>query len=159
MAHKHTREFYLIIADEQRKEFNIVGPMSDDSLWNKKITELQESGRKMRCLSTGTDRSVEEIAASYSRQIGFAYTTTTLIETPHRNDAEYRGPLPKYAANANRARVVQLLCKGSSPHSAWAEMNADYPGQERLQHSGVGDYAATCLRCGRVARDPYNWYR
>jgi hypothetical protein len=67
--------------------------------------------------------------------------------------------LPKYAEHANKARLVKILCKGEHPHTAWAEMNVDYPGQEVLRKSQVSDYTATCLRCGKIARDPYNWYR
>ena len=32
-------------------------------------------------------------------------------------------------------------------------------GEEVLRSSQVGDFTATCLRCGYIANDPYNWYR
>jgi hypothetical protein len=56
----------------------------------------------------------------------------------------YRGRLPNYAQHASRARVVRLFCKGEPPHSAWAEMNVDYPGQEVLRQSQPCAFTATC---------------
>ena len=71
----------------------------------------------------------------------------------------YEGPLPQYARNANRSRLVKLLCKGACSRVVWAEMNTEHPGYEVLRHSQVGDFTATCLKCGKVAKDPYNWIR
>jgi hypothetical protein len=67
--------------------------------------------------------------------------------------------LPNYAQWANKARLVRLLCKGRCSHVVWAEMNANYPGQEVLRKSHMGDFTAICLKCETVARDPYNWFR
>jgi hypothetical protein len=71
----------------------------------------------------------------------------------------YAGLLPIYARHANRKRVIRLLCKGRCCTTRWAEMSVDYPGEAVLRRSQVMDFVATCLRCGQVARDPYNWYR
>jgi hypothetical protein len=71
----------------------------------------------------------------------------------------YEGRLPNYAAAADRKRVVRLLCKGRCCKTRWAEMRVDYPGEDVLRRSRVLDFAATCLKCGYTARDPYNWYR
>jgi len=71
----------------------------------------------------------------------------------------YMGPLPRYASHANRNRLVRVLCKGRCCKTTWAEMSVDYPGEAVLRESQVLDFEATCLRCGHVARDPYNWYR
>jgi hypothetical protein len=76
--------------------------------------------------------------------------------------------LPAYAAQANRERLVLLLCKGNCVYVytrkrgaclSWAEMNADYPGQEVLWRTERGDFRARCLRCGATALDCYNWFR
>jgi len=71
----------------------------------------------------------------------------------------YKGPLPNYAQQANGNRLVKLLRKGDCSRVVWAEMNTDYPGQEVLRKSQVGDFTATCLKCGKIAVDPYNWMR
>jgi len=41
--------FYLIIADEDRNEFCVEGPMDDDTGWNSRICEAQDAGRHIRC--------------------------------------------------------------------------------------------------------------
>jgi len=67
--------------------------------------------------------------------------------------------LPNYALMANPARLVWILCKGDCTRCAWAEMDADYPGQEVLRRSQLRDFRAKCLRCGATALDCYNWLR
>jgi hypothetical protein len=74
--------FFLVLVDEDRKLFNIVGPMTDDTAWGRKIVELQESGKNVRCFALAADRSVDEIVALYSRQTGYKYTKTLITETP-----------------------------------------------------------------------------
>lgn len=77
-----------------------------------------------------------------------------------KNDPiSYTGPLPAYASRADRKRLVRLLCKGGCFKTRWAEMKVDYPGEEILRKAQVFDFKATCLRCGEIANDPYNWYR
>lgn len=71
----------------------------------------------------------------------------------------YTGSLPLYARRGDRKRLVRLLCKGRCCVTRWAEMTVDYPGEVVLRKAWVLDFAATCLKCDGVARDPYNWYR
>ncbi len=153
----HSPLFFLVVVDEDEKVFNIVGPMTDDSEWNAKIIELQKSGRNVRCFASGTERSVDQLAALFSSQTGFSYSNTLITNVPRRRDS-YQGPLPDYAARADRSRVVKLLCK-SCGTTRWAEMSADYPGEDVLSKAQAMDYSARCLKCGDIARDPYNWYR
>jgi hypothetical protein len=75
------------------------------------------------------------------------------------DQAYYSGYLPQYAADANRDAVVMLLCKGQCGRIRWGLMNQDYPGESVLRRAKLGDFSATCLKCGHVAKDPYNWYR
>jgi hypothetical protein len=152
------REFFLVLADEDRKIFNVVGPMVDDDAWNAKIVELQDSGRNVRCFSTGVHRSVEQIAALYSNQSGFAYSDQLITEPLQRTIAGYEGFLPEYASRADRNRVVQLLCDRCGT-TRWAEMNIHYPGQQALRDAKNFNLSATCLKCGAVAHDSYNWHR
>lgn len=158
-ARRAKRSFFLVLVDDDQKTFNVVGPMTDDTAWNHKIVSLQEGGRQVRCFSTETTRTMEEIAARYARQTGFAYSEKLVAEPPTVNSSTYHGSLPVYAARANRKRVVQLLCKGRCGTTRWAEMRVDYPGEDVLRSAQVGDFTATCLKCGDTASDPYNWYR
>jgi hypothetical protein len=81
------------------------------------------------------------------------------MERQGRDQAHYSGHLQQYAADANRDRVVRLLCKGLCCRIRWALMNQDYPGESVLLRAKLRDFSAICLKCGRVAKDPYNWYR
>lgn len=71
--------------------------------------------------------------------------------------AMYNGRLPKYAQPANRNRMVKVFCKGICCRMRWAEMNTDCPSAEVLRTLQMGDLTATCLKCGHIAWDPYNW--
>lgn len=81
------------------------------------------------------------------------------MELQGRDQAHYSGHLPQYAAGANRDRVIMLLCKGRCGRTRWALMNQDYPGESVLRRAKLGDFSATCLKCGRVAKNPYNCWR
>ena len=67
--------------------------------------------------------------------------------------------LPAYAQRADPTRLVRILCKGPCRKTRWGEMNADYPGKDVLRNAQPGEFTATCLVCGYVARDQYNWFR
>jgi hypothetical protein len=55
--------FFLILRDQDRKKFNIVGPITDDSDYAQRTAELQEEGRDVRCQSIRFEVGVPEIAA------------------------------------------------------------------------------------------------
>lgn len=84
------REFFLVLVDEDRRIFNIVGPIADDDAWSAKIVELQNSGRKVRCFATGVERSVEQIALLYSNQTGFTYSINLIAEPSQLSTTDIR---------------------------------------------------------------------
>ncbi len=63
MAQNPAEPFFLILRDEDKKKFNIVGPMTDDSDYAQRTMELQEQGRDVRCQSIRIDVGMPEIAA------------------------------------------------------------------------------------------------
>ncbi len=67
--------------------------------------------------------------------------------------------LPAYAKGADPTRLVRLLCKGSCSCVRWAEMEQPYPGADVLRNAQVFQFSARCLHCGKIANDPYNWFR
>jgi hypothetical protein len=67
--------------------------------------------------------------------------------------------IPEYARRADPSRLVRLLCKGKCSCVRWAEMEQPYPGQDALRRAKVSEFSAKCLYCGKVAKDPYNWFR
>ena len=151
--------FYLVLVDHDNKVFNVVGPMSDDTDWNKDIAELQRTGRKTNCFSVPGSELLNNIINSCSRQTGYNFSQKLIAPIPEDRSMEYTGALPKYAQKADRKKLVKILCKGDCGSTSWAEMNVNYPGQEALRNSDLGDYNAVCLKCRKVAKDSYNWHR
>lgn len=148
--------FHLVIVDDDNKVFNVEGPMIDDDPWNWKIVELQKKSRKVRCFSRRGSK--DSIVREVSRSTRYSFTDRSILSEPEDRTSEFIGLLPNYARNADRRRVVKIFCRRCNS-TRWAEMEVDYPGEEILRNSQVGDHSARCLYCGEVADDPYNWHR
>jgi hypothetical protein len=43
--------FYLLVIDEDKREFTVEGPMQDDTAWNAGVCRAQQEGRHVRCFS------------------------------------------------------------------------------------------------------------
>ena len=67
--------FYLVIVDSDRKCFNVVGPMDDDTDWINRVVALQGSGRSVRCYDAGREMMREQIIAEEQRFSGYRHTT------------------------------------------------------------------------------------
>jgi len=67
--------------------------------------------------------------------------------------------LPDYAKSTPDSYLIRILCRGRCPGTSWARLNKPYPGKSALRSAKLGEYRATCLRCGYVASDNYNWFR
>ena len=160
MARKRKIEpFYLIMVDHDKKMYNVIGPISDDSDWNKKIVELQNKNRKVNCFSVSGSKSFENIISSYSEQTSYVFSQQLIFTAPEDHSMEYKGSLPNYAQKADRKKLIRIFCKSDCNKTRWAEMNVNYPGNETLSNSDLGDFNAVCLKCGKVAKDSYNWFR
>ena len=72
---------------------------------------------------------------------------------------EILGGLPDYAKSTPSKFLVQILCRGGCKCTRWAKLNAPYPGKSALRSAEMGQYRATCLKCGYEAIDNYNWFR
>ncbi len=67
--------------------------------------------------------------------------------------------LPQYAASTPHKYLVKILCRGRCHTARWARLNAPYPGKSAIRSAPLGQYRATCLKCGYEATDNYNWFR
>src|SRR5262245_17854612 len=47
-------ELFLIVVDEDRKQFTVEGPLADDRPWNAAIAAAQQEGRKIKCCNLGS---------------------------------------------------------------------------------------------------------
>lgn len=70
--------FNLVIVDEDKKKFNIVG-MYDDTKINEEIVNLQKQGRKVRCFTSNIeDKNL--IAREYENQMGYEFVTDSVLK-------------------------------------------------------------------------------
>jgi hypothetical protein len=153
-------EWFIYIKDYDQKHFAFAGPISGSQVddWIDAVVQEQEKGRELFCQEVKRAKLSE--CQAHAKGKGFSETEfEKLVDAPRDRSKDYRGKLPNYASKADRAKVVQLLCKGKCGAVRWAEMNMPFPGKEVLRNATLGEYQATCLRCGSTARDNYNWYR
>jgi hypothetical protein len=67
-----TPEFFLIIIDEDRKQFTVEGPLTDDQLLNSAIAAAKYQGRKIRCCNIGSVSRADAMA-EWQRHYGHFY--------------------------------------------------------------------------------------
>ena len=63
--------------------------------------------------------------------------------------------LPQYARDVPRERLVRVFCKGDCGMTRYAELSKTPWSKEGFD----SELYATCLVCGREAKDNYNWYK
>jgi hypothetical protein len=58
--------YYLTVADHDRREFTIYGPIVDDEIVLDRIRAAEASGRKLKVLNSENKNVIRELAASPS---------------------------------------------------------------------------------------------
>jgi len=154
---RSNRQFYYFILDDDKKLFNCIGSISNDNDWNQMVVDAQKSGRNIHSSSVWEEEGSESSKDDLENR-GYKYSEKLLVHQPVDRSAEYSHSLPQYAGGADKNKIVQFLCHDCRV-VRYGEMNTNYPGQEILMNSNLGDYTARCLKCGSIANDPYNWYR
>jgi len=61
--------FFLVIIDEDKKEFTVEGLMTDDTYQTNKVADEQEKGRQVRCYVT--DEKEEVVSEMHGK--GYKY--------------------------------------------------------------------------------------
>jgi hypothetical protein len=64
---KKGEQFYLVIKDNDTKEFNIAGPMLNDTAYINMVIEEQRKGRNVTCTST------DDMEGSIATFVDFGY--------------------------------------------------------------------------------------
>jgi hypothetical protein len=64
--------FFLIIVDEDRKQFAVEGPLTDHEPWSRAITAANDEGRKVRYCNIGEKTRADTIAV-WQRHYGRFY--------------------------------------------------------------------------------------
>lgn len=79
------KPFVLIVADHDKKEFCIEGPMTNDDPWNEQVVKAQRSGREVNCSTPGDDARADakKAAAGYAREFGYKEVPAgSIVEPP-----------------------------------------------------------------------------
>lgn len=71
--------FYLVLKDEDRDLFAVVGPMTDDTPWIHRVCQAQDKGRQVRCFTAGSDQTREQVIANAQHQLGLKYTDEIFV--------------------------------------------------------------------------------
>jgi hypothetical protein len=66
--------FFIVVTDRDKKVFNLLGPMSDDTQINHRVVQCQEKGRAVNCHTAGDGQSRQQIIASCTTELGLTYT-------------------------------------------------------------------------------------
>jgi hypothetical protein len=67
-----TAPIFLIIVDEDRKQFTVEGPLREDSAWKSAINKARDDGRNIKSCEIGsTSRS--DAVAEWQRHYGLFY--------------------------------------------------------------------------------------
>lgn len=67
--------FFLVVVDQDRDEFTVEGPMTDDTAWTSAVYDAQQSGRNVRCSSGPPDQTRDEAIAEWQK-----YYSHNLVE-------------------------------------------------------------------------------
>lgn len=153
------REWYIYLEDCDKKLYCVLGPFSDDdSAWIDAIQGQITLGRNLQWqyIESGQLEQVQ----GHAKRRGFKQArSSSILQPPPDRSREYKGALPRYAQDADRTKLVKILCKGKCGKTRWAELNKPYPGKKEVREAEMGIYEARCLGCGKIALDNYNWLR
>jgi hypothetical protein len=155
---KRPKTFWVVVQEDLKHIFNLHGPVTDDRQWIDSICEAKKAGRHVRCQPLDGTLSRNEVINQMS-QTGYTLSEIPILEPPEDRSTFYLGSLPQYAQGANKKRLVKILCKGKCSKQRLAEMSIDYPGEDILSKMDMSQVTAKCLKCGYIAKDPYNWFR
>ena len=86
-------EYFLIVIDEDRKQFTVEGPLADDQPWNSAIASAKREGRRLRCCNIGSLSRADAIA-EWQRHYGhfYQFVAPGRIVSPER--PSHRGNRP-----------------------------------------------------------------
>ena len=67
--------FFLLLVDEDKREFAILGPLADDRHWIDRACEAKQAGRRVRVIRGATTVPKEVHAAAFAQQEGLTYVS------------------------------------------------------------------------------------
>jgi len=70
---KSIEPFWFIVKDDERREFSVVGPITDDSGWTERVARAQDAGRRVRCETGHQRRTRDQVIDSVTKSLGLKY--------------------------------------------------------------------------------------
>ena len=74
--------FLLVIVDDDRHVFSVAGPMTDDSAWNKRVSDAKYRGRRIRCYTPGRSETRDQVIRA-AEEMGLTRTSDSLSQQQH----------------------------------------------------------------------------
>lgn len=151
---KKKREFYVLLKDTKRSRFATKGPMD-----LRLMDDWYAAAELNNLLALDVLPDDVQVERGFLIENGWVeIEASDLVDEPIDRSNHYLGPLPAYAARADRSKAVSILCR-ECRKIRWAVLTKPYPGPEALKAAAMFDYRAICLKCGYRASDNYNWSR
>jgi hypothetical protein len=69
--------FLLVVVDDDRHVFSVAGPMTDDTAWNKCVSDAQDRGRRIRCYTPGRSETRDQVIRA-AEEMGLTRTSDSL---------------------------------------------------------------------------------
>ena len=72
--------FWFVFIDNDKKEFRIIGPTSDDRRLAAKVARLQKSGRRVLGFNSSSSEPKKSLRDSFAKRTGLKYISKKTIE-------------------------------------------------------------------------------
>jgi len=63
--------FFIVVTDDDRRVFDVIGPTQDDTACIEAVVRLQATGRKIRCHRPPSGLSQTELAKRCQEELGY----------------------------------------------------------------------------------------
>jgi len=71
---RRVEPFWLVLVDDDKNVFAVVGPITDDTQWNSRVCNAKEQKRRVNIYNTETrPLSREQVIADAQRNLGHRY--------------------------------------------------------------------------------------
>jgi hypothetical protein len=71
--------FLLVLCDDDHRRFSVVGPLVDDTSWNRRVCTAQELGRNVRCFTPDAAKTRDEVIESVQSEQRLEYTDQPIV--------------------------------------------------------------------------------
>ncbi len=76
---RRVEPFLLVLKDQDRKIFTVVGPMNDDTPWIDRVSRAQAQKREVTCYTADRALSRDQVIAEAERSLGLRYVEEVFI--------------------------------------------------------------------------------